>query len=35
VVENFEIGAIISRYVESYNRVLENAMRARTAQTAQ
>jgi glycosyltransferase involved in cell wall biosynthesis len=34
VVENFEIGAIISRYVEFYDRVLENAMRARTAQTA-
>ena len=32
VVENFEIGAIISRYVEFYDRVLENAMRARTAQ---
>ena len=32
VVENFEIGAIIWRYVEFYDRVLENAMRARTAQ---
>ncbi len=30
VVENFEIGAIILRYVEFYDRVLEIAMRARS-----
>ncbi len=35
VVENFEIGAIIWRYVEFYDRVLENAMRARSGETAQ
>jgi glycosyltransferase involved in cell wall biosynthesis len=32
VVENFEIGAIMRRYVEFYDRVLENAVRARSAQ---
>jgi glycosyltransferase involved in cell wall biosynthesis len=32
VAENFEIGAIISRYAEFYDRVLERAVRARTAQ---
>lgn len=32
VVENFEIGAVICRYAEFYDRVLENAVRARTAQ---
>jgi glycosyltransferase involved in cell wall biosynthesis len=35
VVENFEIGAIILRYVEFYDRVLETAMRARGCETAQ
>jgi glycosyltransferase involved in cell wall biosynthesis len=32
VMENFEIGAVITRYVEYYDRVLENAIRARAAQ---
>ena len=32
VMENFEIGAIITRYVEFYDRVLENAIRAHTTQ---
>jgi glycosyltransferase involved in cell wall biosynthesis len=32
VMENFEIGAVITRYVEFYDRVPENAMRARAAQ---
>jgi glycosyltransferase involved in cell wall biosynthesis len=35
VVENFEIGAITSRYVEFYDRVLENAMRARSGEAVQ
>jgi hypothetical protein len=35
VVENFEMGTIIMRYVEFYDRVLENAMRARSGETAQ
>jgi glycosyltransferase involved in cell wall biosynthesis len=35
VVENFEIGAIMRRYVEFYDRILKNAVRARSGETAQ
>jgi glycosyltransferase involved in cell wall biosynthesis len=34
VVENFEISAIVGQYVEFYDRVLQEATRARSAQTA-